>query len=164
MHSICIRLANRLRQPPFFQRILHPLAVGAVLVLTALTAAGLIYKNRPLMASINSDLLSQYARLAADGLPQKDGWTGNGKGLPEIHLRPAKPYEGGGDTSGQAPGDGEAPFPDEEEGEGVRKEALHVPEQEIEEPRPEDGAQKDPREAIQEDGGPQAGLLEYRRP
>jgi len=71
--SRALVLRNRLRQPPFFQRILHPLAVGAVLVLTALTAAGLIYKNRPLMASINSDLLSQYARLAADGLPHTGG-------------------------------------------------------------------------------------------
>jgi tetratricopeptide (TPR) repeat protein len=66
-------LRKQLRRPPFFQRILHPLAVGAVLVLTGLTAAGLIYKNRPLIASVNSDLLKKYTRLMADSLPHTGG-------------------------------------------------------------------------------------------
>ena len=66
-------LRNPLRRPPFLKRMLHPLAVCAVPVLTGLAAAGLIYKNRPPIASINSDLLGQYARLMAAGLPRAGG-------------------------------------------------------------------------------------------
>jgi tetratricopeptide (TPR) repeat protein len=71
--SRVLTFRNPLRQPPFFKQILNPLAIFAITALAVLAAAGLIYKNRPVVAAINGDALKTYARLLASGLPHTGG-------------------------------------------------------------------------------------------
>jgi tetratricopeptide (TPR) repeat protein len=66
--------SSRRRTPPTqLPKVLNPLAVAVILIVTALVATGLLCKNGPAIQSINSGILRKYAGLLAASLPHTGG-------------------------------------------------------------------------------------------
>ena len=68
-----IFLKNDFRRPSAWKPWLQPAATAAIVALTILAPAGLVYKNLSIVRSVNSGLLQKYAETAAACLPRTGG-------------------------------------------------------------------------------------------
>ena len=60
--------------PPSPLQFLNPFIFAGVFLLAALTIAGLVYKNAPLVRDVNDNTLARYASLLEENLPHRGGF------------------------------------------------------------------------------------------